>query len=110
MRRISLNGGSLPSWRKDGKELFYLEGTTLVSVGVATNPVLSIGGTRRLFTSPNFANVQLSAGFNADPMYGISRDGQRFLFPEFIGQVEKPVIHVVENWFEEFKNRTASTR
>jgi hypothetical protein len=54
--------------------------------------------------------VQLSAGFNADPMYGISRDGQRFLFPEFIGQVEKPVIHVVENWFEEFKNRTASTR
>jgi Tol biopolymer transport system component len=108
-RRVSVYGGRLPSWRKDGRELFYLEGTTLVSVTVATRPVLTIGEMRRLFTSPGLTRVQLSAGFYADAMYDVAADGQRFLFPELIGPVGKPVIHVVENWFEEFKDRTAGT-
>jgi eukaryotic-like serine/threonine-protein kinase len=110
MRRISVGGGWLPAWRKDGKELFYLEGETLVSVAVATRPVFSIGETRRLFKSPGLTGVTLSASFYADPMYGVSADGQRFLFPEIVGQAGKSVIHVVENWFEEFRNRTAGTR
>jgi len=107
--RVSVNGGWLPSWRKDGREMFYLEGTTLVSVRVGTKPVFSIHDTRRLFRSPGLADVPLSASFYADPMYGISADGQRFLFPEIIGPAGNPVIHVVENWFEEFKNRTAGS-
>jgi Tol biopolymer transport system component len=109
LRRISVDGGRLPSWRKDGKELFYLEGTTLVSVTVATRPDFSIGEMRRLFKSPGLTDVHLSASFDADPMYGVSADGQRFLFPEIAGPAGKTVIHVVENWFEEFRNRTAGT-
>ena len=109
VRQISVNGGRLPSWRKNGKELFYLENDSLVSVSVTTKPAFSIGGMRRLFKNPGLAEIRLSAYYFADPMYGVSTDGQRFLFPELVGPVGKPVIHVVENWFEEFKNWTART-
>jgi Tol biopolymer transport system component len=107
IRRISVDGGRLPAWRKDGKELFYLEGETLVSVEVATGPVLSIGEMRRLFKSSGLTNVQLSAGYYAEAMYGVSPSGERFLFPELTGQVGKPAVHIVDNWFEEFRNRAS---
>jgi hypothetical protein len=64
---------------------------------------------RRLFKSPGLTDVHLGASFDADPIYGVSTDGQRFLFPEIVGPAGKTVIHVVENWFEEFRNRTAGT-
>ena len=104
-RQISLNGGTRPSWCKNGKELFYLEEDSLLAVPVATNPALSIGQPRRLFKNPGLREVSLSAGFYSDAMYGVSADGRRFLFPEISGTLPVKVIRVVENWFAEFKDR-----
>ena len=101
-RQISANGGSQPSWRRDGKELFYVEGDTLISVAVATRPDFSIGGSQRLVKNPYLAGF---AGYVA------SVDGQRFLVAEPPGSVPAPVIRVVENWFAEFsKDRAKGDR
>jgi Tol biopolymer transport system component len=111
VRQISVNGGRLPSWRKDGKELFYLQGKTLVAVPIKDDKgVLTIGDTRPLFDSPSLTEVRLSAYFYADLMYAVSDDGQRVLFPEIIGPVAAPVTRVVENWFEEFRARSKHGR
>jgi Tol biopolymer transport system component len=95
-QQISVNGGTSPSWRKDGKELFYLENDTLVAVSVATTPDFSIGATRRLFTNSSLGNG-----------YGASTDGQRFLLVEPTQPVPPTVFRVVENWFAEFRDRAA---
>jgi Tol biopolymer transport system component len=92
-RQISANGGSQPSWRRDGKELFYVEGDTLTSVTVATRPDFSIGGSQRLVKNPYLAGF---AGYVA------SADGKRFFLAEPSGSAAAPVIRVVENWFAEF--------
>ncbi len=39
--RISTNGARQARWRRDGKELFYIEEDTLVAVGVKTQPTFS---------------------------------------------------------------------
>jgi eukaryotic-like serine/threonine-protein kinase len=101
--QISANGGRQPSWRRDGKELFYVEGDTLASVSVATKPDFSIGETRRLFKSAFLTEV-------SGPGYGVSADGQRFLLAEPSGPVPPPVIRVVENWFAEFRDRAVRDR
>jgi hypothetical protein len=35
--QISASGGTEPSWRGDGKELFYVQGNTLMSVEINAN-------------------------------------------------------------------------
>ena len=46
---VSSNGGSQPRWSRDGKELFYVEGSTLVAVSVSSGAAFSVGLARRLF-------------------------------------------------------------
>ncbi len=94
---VSRNGGGDPRWSKDGKELFYVEGATLVTVAVATNARFSAGEATRLFSA-------LSLQFGNYPNYDVSPDGRRFVLVEN-ADVEPPRIHVVQNWFEEFRNR-----
>ncbi len=91
---ISANGGSQPRWRRDGKEIFYLEQRRLMAVSVAARPKFSPGAPAKLFESP-----LLSIG------YDVSADGSRFVVP-IRPPSEPPLsIHVVHNWFEEFRGR-----
>lgn len=93
--RVSRNGGEAPRWSRDGRELFYIEGRTLVAVPVATNPFLSLGPARRLFEDPSLQDPILSAPFE------VSQDHQRFLMLEPTGDAPPPVIRVVQNWQSE---------
>ena len=47
--RISRNGGRSPRWNPNGKELFYIEGTSLLAVPVSMSPSFSPGEPKRLF-------------------------------------------------------------
>ena len=99
---VSSNGGRKVRWSRDGKELFYVEGQTLVAVSVLTSPTFSVGSATRLFEHPG-----LRDGFNYAP-YDVSADGQRFILAEPVGEsaeAPEPSIRVVENWFEEFRGR-----
>ena len=97
---LSRRGGQQPRWSRDGTELFYVEGSTLVAVSVPTGPTFSAGSMTRLFEHPS-----LTRSFY--PQYDVSPDGQRFVL---VGTVEAedhkpPSIHVVQNWYEEFRGR-----
>jgi Tol biopolymer transport system component len=92
---VSSNGGVQPRWSRDGKELFYVEGSSLMAVAVSTVPSFSLGPAKRLFEHPSFTA-------NPVPQYDVSADGERFLVAEPVGE---PAIRIVQNWFAEFKDR-----
>ena len=99
---VSSNGGTKVRWSRDGKELFYVEGQTLVAVSVSSGSSFSVGLATRLFEHPG-----LIPGINYAP-YDVSADGQRFILAEPVGEgaeAPKPSIRVVQNWFAEFRDR-----
>ena len=102
--QISSNGGVYARWRRDGKELFYMESLSLgkmVSVGInATGTTLEFSVPHPLFDS---GYVNLGFGHTGNwNTYAVSADGQRFLIPrpEFnlAGDLANAPITVVLNW------------
>ncbi len=102
MTKVSVNGGDQPRWGKNGKELFYVEGTTLMTVPLSGSEGFSAGVPKPLFDNPG-----LLAGAGLKPQYDVSDDGQRVVLVEPVGdETAKPrSIHVVQNWFAEFRDR-----
>ena len=100
--KVSVGGGGQPRWGKNGKELFYVEGMTLLSV-----PVSGSGGFSAGLPKPLFDNAGLVAGLSLKPQYDVSDDGQRVVLVEPLGDATaKPrSIHVAQNWFAEFRDR-----
>ena len=98
--QVSGNGGRQPRWSKDGKELFYTEGHTLMAVAVATTPSFTSGAVTRLFQDADLLGGD-------DPRYDVSGDGRRFVLREPVAGAEEkpPSIHIVQNWFAEFRGR-----
>ena len=97
--QISSNGGGQPRWNKDGTELFYVEGDTLIAVEVTTRPTFSFGSAKRLFSSPSLVEQW------PHPAYDVSADGERFVLIEPVGGPQPAAIRVVQNWYEEFRDR-----
>jgi len=92
--QISDEGGMNPRWRPDGKEIFYRQGSRVKAVAITTKPVFSPGAPVDLFTRPT-----MQAHFDVSP------DGQRFLICERPANEPPLSVHVVHNWFEEFRGR-----
>ena len=94
---ISANGGVGPRWRRDGKELFYIEGDWVIALAIRTTPTISVASASRLFEDKNrFGSRSLR--------YDVTPDGQRFVFPETLEE-PRPAIRVVQNWLAEFRGR-----
>ena len=88
--QISANGGQLPRWSRDGKELFYFDpAITLFSV-----PVTDAGGALQ-FGTPH-AEVSNWTALSA-PLYDISPDGKKILLDRMPQQVSQSVT-VVTNF------------
>ena len=83
--QVSTEGGVEPSWRGDGKELFYMSGPTLMAVDVKTAGVSFEAG------KPNalFETRLHSAGTRN--RYVVTRDGQRFLLVVLTEQSHQPI-------------------
>jgi Tol biopolymer transport system component len=91
-RQVSATGGTLPRWRADGKELFYLtQDQRLMAADIALKPdAAEVGAVHALFKG-------LLAGSTF--RYDVSADGQHFLGivpQEESGGVEPLVL--VQNW------------
>jgi hypothetical protein len=94
--KISINGGVLPRWRADGKELFFISSdSSMMSVDVSTGATFAAGIPRELFK----ANV----GPNLVSGYAVRNDGQQFLMPARDTQAETWPITVVLNWWAELE-------
>ncbi len=109
-QQVSINGGSRPRWSREGGEIFYVEGSTLIAVPVSTRPTLTIGQPQQLFSSEQLG------GTIGIPTYDVTPDGQRFVLPEAVesedesaeaesGDAPRPSIRIVRNWYEEFRDR-----
>lgn len=83
--RVSTEGGRLPFWRRDGKELYYLREGQLMAVPVngAARGALEIGMPQSLF----------KAGGIVVP----ETDGRRFLVLAPLGEVGTPPVTVIVN-------------
>jgi serine/threonine-protein kinase len=82
--RISRDGGTQPSWRGDGQELFYLAEGTIYSASPGPGGNWENATTTELF---RFANIGKS--FAATP------DGQSFLLATYARGVQDELLHVI---------------
>ena len=108
--QVSASGGCQPRWSADGKELFYVEGNTLMAVRVTTSPAFAPVSTTPLFSDPHLfagAPIQVAGELSGGARtYDVSADGRFVLLDTAASEEAKPPsIHVVENWYEEFRNR-----
>jgi Tol biopolymer transport system component len=101
--QVSVDGGIAPRWRRDGKEIVYVARTTVMAVSVATRPAFSFGTPVRLFEKRHIRSVE-AGGVNVFPQYDVSGDGRRFVILDRPGGEQPLTIHVVHNWFEEFRS------
>ena len=79
-----------PVWKRDGRELFYLRGSSIVAVPVSTESGFSFGEPKVLFG----INVAAANGYFAP-----SEDGQKILTNEFPPtDQEKIGARLIQNW------------
>jgi Tol biopolymer transport system component len=90
---ISSGGGVQPHWSRDGKELFYFSGRTLMTMAVTLQPTFAPGTTTRLFDAP------VQAGYSNDSdRWQVAADSQRFLLLPASTSSHAPPIDVIVNW------------
>jgi eukaryotic-like serine/threonine-protein kinase len=88
--QISNGGGAMPRWRRDGRELFYLDGSnriTAVSLEISGDD-LTIGTPTPLFA--------IAPRPQCRP-YDVTADGQRFIV-NTIAEQESPNAVAIANW------------
>jgi Tol biopolymer transport system component len=83
--KVSINGGSNPRWRRDGRELFYIaRDRKLTAVQVEPAATFAVGVARTLF--------------EVSSEYTFTADGQRFLMPTAVGDTANSPITLIVNW------------
>lgn len=86
-RQVSAAGGSMPRWRGDGKELFFIApGGSLMSVDMTSDSATPVA----LFQLPGIS-------------YDVTRDGQRFLVDQPVDDNSRSPMTFVSNWLAERK-------
>jgi Tol biopolymer transport system component len=97
--QVSTRGGSMPRWRRDGRELYYraVDGTLMVvsfGAGVGAGGAAAVDD--RTAPTPLFKGIP-SSGNSMIFTYAAADDGQRFL----VGasrKADQPPITLVVNW------------
>jgi DNA-binding winged helix-turn-helix (wHTH) protein/Tol biopolymer transport system component len=90
-RRMLAEAASMPRWRADGQELFYLsKDSSIVAIPIDPRRTPSDSAGRVLFRASGLAPTGLSG-----QVYDVTPDGQRFLLKREVGSSP---IHVVLNW------------
>lgn len=92
--RISTKGGTFPIWSRDGRELYYREGTGLIAVKVSTAAVdLAPQRPELLFRRSTLDR------------FDVSSDGRFLMMERVEAKVASAPIAIVLNWLEELKSR-----
>jgi len=92
--RVSPSGGTEPLWSRTGKELYYFQGTNLMSVAVESGGAFNFKPPTRLFESL-YQRVQ------QPPNYDVTADG-KFVMVKSDSQANN-VVSVILNWQELLK-------
>jgi Tol biopolymer transport system component len=95
--QVSVGGGRAPTWRGDGREIFFRKGNRIYAVSIQLEPTLEIGRPRELFRGPFNGEPEVSGSLD----YDVMPDGSRFL----LSRIELPdQIDVLVNWIELLEN------
>ena len=90
----SKGGAASVRWRRDGRELYFLDGAGLVrAVPVKLGAHPEFGPAVALFT----ISTEARAAFHSLPGFDVSADGSRFVVP-IVSAAEGPSIVVIQNW------------
>ncbi len=94
---VSIGGGDMAIWSRDGSEIFYRLGTSVMTVGVSGEGV--VGTPTELFDGNHHTE------FNGVRQYHVAPDG-RFVTLKAgdvtAGQTSSQIV-LIQNWFEELK-------
>lgn len=93
--QVSRAGGSYPSWRRDGKELYFMS----PQGGIMAVPVSETGDTLQIGTPEQMFQKNITAVGKA---FTPSADGKRFLVNISPDQEQTPLV-LVTNWQAELK-------
>ena len=111
--QVTENGGRSPVWSPDGRELFFVSRTSLMTMPVQVKPTFASGTPARLFDAPSLVldGRFLSSTFRT---YDVSPNGQRFLMLQDgsasdNGNTSPFGIVVVQNWVEELVAKMRAT-
>jgi len=88
---VSVQGGTEPAWSRDGRELFYRAGDSLMVASVALSPTFAVTGRRRLFTELFLSSRRFRE-------YDVTPDGQHFVMIR--GGAAQSSLIVMQNVFD----------
>ena len=92
--RLSLNHGTMPRWRRDGLELYYLSADgKLMAVGVEI-----AGATPRVSAATPLFSTSAIGTRTVDWSYDVTGDGLRFLLVETVEESEARSLTLFTNW------------
>ena len=101
--QISTNGGNNPLWSRDGRELYYRNGSNVMAVAIEPDPRFRAEKPRSLFPDSYVSSDVTSTGWDIHP------NGKKFLMMKEVAiesqESSRPKIYIVQNWFEELKER-----
>ena len=107
--QVSTAGGAAPVWGHSGRELFYVGqqgGRKMMVAAIDTRPSFSVRERRALF--PLGAEYHIDLWYAS---YDVTPDDQHFLLARVVGSgdgSEAARLIVVENWFEELRERVGN--
>ncbi len=99
---VSLEGGIVPVWSPDGKELFFVRGDSMMAVAIeASETQITSGAPKKLFDFPPGRRSERDTR-----SFDIAPDGMRFvLIRSATPGLGRRHINVVLNWSEELKSK-----
>jgi hypothetical protein len=101
LRKQVTSHGNYPVWRKDGREIVYLDEYQGRNY-IWSVPVTTSGGEFRAGTpSPLFPARLPASTFGDLNFLAVSRDGSRFYIPQRVEQPDSGVIHVRMGWLKQ---------
>jgi serine/threonine-protein kinase len=98
--QVSTAGGAEPVWARSGRELFYKNANgQFIAAEVEGGDSFVVVQSTVLFETVGYYNYAFH------PQYDVTPDGEQFAMIRFRGAGESGQIVVVDNWFEELRER-----
>jgi serine/threonine-protein kinase len=105
--QVSVDGGRNPVWARNGGELFFRSGDTLMAVSVSIEGnFVREGPPRALFVAPGLAWGLECCVFGRN--YDAAPDGTRFVIRTTDADAVVKEVHIVQNWLEELKAKVGN--